>query len=138
MFTGFRQQVSKFSNNRRYLWIATVEGIPATIMGTLLGGPFMTGYLLFLGASSGQIGFVFAVTTFVNVVQIWMAYQIQTIKNRKLIYVVFASLHRILWAATGLIPIVMDKEWWVLTYIILFTMAFLAQLGRCSCMVNLD
>jgi MFS family permease len=127
MFTAFRQQVSKFSNNRRYLWIATVEGVPATIMGTLLGGPFMTGYLLFLGASSGQIGFVFAVTTFVNIVQIWMAYQIQTIKNRKLIYVVFASLHRILWAATGLIPLVMDKEWWVLSFIVLFTSAFLVN-----------
>jgi MFS family permease len=127
MIKSMRQQVQKFSNNRKYLWVATVEGVPAIIMGTLLGGPFMTGYLLFLGASSGQIGFVFAVTTFVNIMQIWMAYLIQRIKNRKWTFVIFASLHRILWAATGLIPLVLDKEWWVIAFIVLFTLAFLAN-----------
>jgi MFS family permease len=127
MIKSIRQQVQKFSNNRKYLWVATVEGVPAIIMGTLLGGPFMTGYLLFLGASTGQIGFVFAVTTFVNIMQIWMAYLIQRIKNRKWTFVIFASLHRILWAATGLIPLVLDKEWWVIAFIVLFTSAFLAN-----------
>jgi MFS family permease len=127
MITAIRQQVRKFSSNRKYLWVATVEGVPATIMMTLLGGPFMTGYLLFLGASSGQIGFVFAVTTFVNIVQIWMAYLIQKIRNRKWTFVLYASLHRILWASTGLIPIVLNKEWWVIAFIVLFTTAFLAN-----------
>jgi MFS family permease len=127
MIKSMRKQVLKFSNNRKYLWVATVEGVPAIIMMTLLGGPFMTGYLLFLGASSGQIGFVFAVTTFVNIMQIWMAYLIQRIKNRKWTFVIFASLHRILWAATGLIPLLLDKEWWVIAFILLFTAAFLAN-----------
>jgi MFS family permease len=127
MIKSIRQQVQKFSNNRKYLWVATVEGVPAIIMMTLLGGPFMTGYLLFLGASSGQIGFVFAITTFVNIMQIWMAYQIQKIRNRKWTFVIFASLHRILWAATGLIPLILDKEWWVIAFIILFTSAFLVN-----------
>jgi MFS family permease len=127
MITAIRQQVSKFSDNRKYLWVATVEGVPAMIMMTLLGGPFMTGYLLFLGASSGQIGFVFAITTFVNIMQIWMAYLIQKIKNRKWTFFLYASLHRILWASTGLIPIVLSKEWWVIAFIVLFTTAFLAN-----------
>jgi MFS family permease len=127
MIKSMRQRVQKFSNNRKYLWAATVEGVPAIIMMTLLGGPFMTGYLLFLGASSGQIGFVIAITTFVNILQIWMAYLIQKIRNRKWTFIFFASLHRILWAATGLIPLLLDKEWWVIAFIVLFTLAFLAN-----------
>jgi MFS family permease len=54
-----------------------------------------------------------------------MAYLIQRIKNRKWTFVIFGSLHRILWALTGLIPLVMAKEWWVFTFIVLFTSAFL-------------
>ncbi|MCP1424482.1 hypothetical protein J3D43_002998 [Paenibacillus xylanexedens] len=36
----------------------------------MLGGPFLTGFLLYLGAGSRHIGFVLAITTFVNIAQI--------------------------------------------------------------------
>jgi MFS family permease len=127
MITAMRQQIRRFSNNRKYLWVATVEGVPASIMLTLLGGPFLTGYLLFLGASSSQIGFVIAITTIVNVLQLWMAFLIQKIKNRKWAFVFTAGLHRVLLALTGLIPLLVAKDWWVTAYIFLYTLAYIAN-----------
>ena len=59
---------------RKHLRIATIEGVPSTIFSTLLGGPFLTGFLLYLGATSSQIGFVIALTTLVNVAQVIIAF----------------------------------------------------------------
>ncbi|UJF34408.1 MFS transporter [Paenibacillus hexagrammi] len=117
----------KISPNRRHLWVATFEGFPAVIIFQLLGGPFLTGYLLFLGATSQEIGFVLAVTTVVNVVQIAMAVLMQRFRNRKLMLLVFGSLHRLLWPAVGLIPFLFPKELWVLMYIVLYTTAHMCN-----------
>ncbi|MEW9699820.1 hypothetical protein [Paenibacillus sp. SI8] len=77
----------KISAQRKYLMVATLEGFPAVIILQLLGGPFLTGYLLYLGATSTEIGFVLAITTVVNVVQILMAIVMQKFSNRKLMLV---------------------------------------------------
>jgi MFS family permease len=53
----FLKQRKKISPNRRSLLAATFEGFPACVLMQLLGGPFLTGYLLYLGASAQQIGF---------------------------------------------------------------------------------
>jgi MFS family permease len=123
----FRLPRKKMSPNRKYLLAATFEGIPAVILTQLLSGPFLTGYLLFLGASSGEIGFVLAITTVVNISQILMAVLMQKFRNRKRIIVIFGSLHRIGWASVGLIPMFFDKEWWVIIYMILYSTAFLSN-----------
>lgn len=62
------------SIQRKNLRIATMEGVPAVMFQTLLGGQFLTGYLLYLGADSSQLGFVLAITTFVNIAQLFAAF----------------------------------------------------------------
>ncbi|MUG23859.1 MFS transporter [Paenibacillus macerans] len=114
----------KTSKQRRNLTIATWEGVPSTIFQTLLGGQFLTGYLLYLGASSGQIGFVLAITTFVNIAQIAVAYLIQRLASRKWALVLFIALHRILWGCTGLVPFLFPQPYWVAAFIVFYVIAF--------------
>ncbi|AZK47866.1 MFS transporter [Paenibacillus lentus] len=115
----------KTSLQRRNLAIATWEGVPSVIFHTLLGGQFLTGYLLYLGATSGQLGFVLAITTFVNIAQIAVAFLIQRLTSRKWALVLFISLHRILWAFTGLVPFLFPQQYWVSAFIAFYVAAFL-------------
>ncbi len=92
-----QQHQRKASVQRKNLRIATMEGVPAVMFQTLLGGQFLTGYLLYLGASSSQLGFVLAITTFVNIAQLFAAFLIQRLKSRKWTLVLFVAFHRILW-----------------------------------------
>ncbi len=123
-FAGKRR---KGSTQRINLSIATWEGVPAIILQTLLGGPFLTGFLLYLGAGSRHIGFVLAITTFVNIAQIGAAFWMQRIRSRKRMLLLFVGVHRILWSATGLIPFLFPKEWWVGVYIGMYTVAFISN-----------
>lgn len=115
----------KVSPNRRNLALATWEGVPSTIFQIIIGGQFLTGFLLYLGATSGQIGFVIAITTFVNIAQIAVAFFIQRLKSRKWALVLFGALQRILWGSTGIVPFVFPKEYWVTTFIGFYVSAFM-------------
>jgi MFS family permease len=119
----------KLSENRKHLVVATFEGFPAIILMQLLGGPFLTGYLLYLGANSQQVGLVLAVTTLVNVAQIGMALLMQRIRNRRLTLLLLGGIHRVVWASTGLIPFLFERSWWVPVFIVLYTLAFLSNAG---------
>lgn len=119
----------KPSEQRKYLWVATLEGFPAIILIQLLGGPFLTGYLLHLGASSKQVGFVLAVTTLVNVTQIGMALVMQKFRNRRILLLMLGGAHRIFWTLTGIVPFLAPQEWWVPLYTIFYTVAFLSNAG---------
>lgn len=115
----------KNSETRKGLRVLVFEGMVATVVLQLLAGPFQTGYLLHLGASSSQVGLVLAITTFVNMLQIFAAFWMQkSMTNRKLWLTVFGALHRYLWAACGLIPFLLPQMWWVSAYIVLYTSAF--------------
>ncbi|NGZ77408.1 MFS transporter [Saccharibacillus alkalitolerans] len=117
----------KFSVQRRQLRIATAEGIPAIVFQTLLAGPFLTGFLLYLGASASQVGFVLAITTFVNIAQVAVAFLIQRLEKRKRIFVTFGIVQRLIWGATGLVPFLFDPSHWVTAFVVLYVAAFLAN-----------
>ncbi|MGG1556113.1 MFS transporter [Paenibacillus ferrarius] len=117
----------KSSSYRSGMRVAVLEGFPAVIIFQLLGGPFLTGYLLNLGATSTEIGFVLAITTIVNIVQIGMAVVMQKFTNRKRMLLIFGSSHRILWASVGLIPFLFPEKMWVFMYIVLYTAAHLGN-----------
>lgn len=117
----------KLSSQRKNLYIATTEGISTSLFQALLGGPFLTGYLLYLGADSSVIGFVLSITTLFNIVQIFIAFLVQKLQARKWTLVIFIALQRTLWGATGLIPFVLSKEWWVPVFIVLYASAFLSN-----------
>ncbi|MEK5468244.1 MFS transporter [Paenibacillus sp. FSL R7-0210] len=121
------KDLRKASVHRKNLQIATFEGIPSTIFQVLLQGQFLTGFLLYLGASSSQIGFVLALTTLVNVAQIGVAFLIQRLPSRKWALVTFIGLHRLLWGSTGLVPFIFPQEHWVTAFIVLYTIAFIAN-----------
>lgn len=119
----------KFSDSRKYLWIGTLEGANAVVTLTLLGGPFLTGYLLYLGATSSQIGLILSITTFVNVLQIGIAYLLQRVRSPKWAMLGLVAVHRLAWTATGLIPFLFDKSMWVAAYAVMYTVAFIANAG---------
>lgn len=121
------KRIRKASVHRNNLRIATIEGIPSTVFQVLLQGQFLTGFLLYLGASSSQIGFVLALTTLVNIAQIGVAFLIQKLPSRKWAMVIFTGLHRLLWGSTGLVPFLFPKEHWVTAFIILYTTAFISS-----------
>ncbi|PYI53180.1 MFS transporter [Paenibacillus flagellatus] len=106
---------------------ATFEGIPAIILFQLLGGPFLTGYLLYLGASSFQIGIVLAIPSMANMLQIVGALLIQRFTNRKLAFALLCGLHRILWVLTGAVPFVFPREFGVAAYIAVCVLGFVGQ-----------
>ncbi|WP_138496350.1 MFS transporter [Paenibacillus pinistramenti] len=111
---------SKPSIHRNNLSIASWEGLPSVIFQTLLGGQFLTGFLLYLGATSGELGFVLAITTFVNIAQIAVAFLIQRLRSRRRPLIIFIILHRTLWGTTGLVPFLFPKEYWVPAFIVLY------------------
>lgn len=117
----------KASIHRKNLRIATFEGIPATIFQVLLQGQFLTGFLLYLGATSSQIGFVLALTTLVNIAQIGVAFLIQKLPSRKWAMVTFIGLQRVLWGSTGLVPFIFPHQYWVIAFIGLYTTAFIVN-----------
>lgn len=82
---------------------------------------------MFLGAESSEVGFVLAVTTLFNVLQILVAYLIQRLQYRKKAMIVFVFVHRILWGATGVIPFIFPERWWIPVFMVLYMAAFIAN-----------
>jgi MFS family permease len=112
------------SENRKGLRIMLLEGIPANIIGSLLGGPLQTAFLLYLGFTSAQIGIVLAIPSFTLLIQIVVAFAMQKWRNRRFFVLLFGVGHRILWVATGLIPLLSPHAAWVPLYILLFLFSF--------------
>ncbi len=118
------------SLTRKAMYASTYEGMTALIVMNTLGGPFLTGYLLLLGANSQQIGFVLAIQPLANTLQIVAAFVMQKLNNRKLALTVLGGLHRALWVATGLIPLLLPQTWWIASYIALYSLSFVLASGN--------
>lgn len=103
-----------------------IEGIPANILAYLLGGPLQTAFLLYLGFTSEQIGFVLAIPYLALLVQLFIAFAMQRWQNRRFYVTLFGVGHRILWVATGLIPLLAPKAAWVPLYIALYLLSYIS------------
>ena len=88
----------------RALTCSVVEGALATVMGTLLGGVFLTAFALHLGASRVQIGLLAASTSLAQVAQLGGALLIERIGRRKAICMVSSWASRLMWVAILLVP----------------------------------
>lgn len=109
------------SARRKGLRVAVYEGIPSAVFSQLLSGPFLTAYLLYLGASTQQIGIVLAIPALANLLQVFGAVLLQRFENRRLVYIVLGSMHRGFGVLTGAVPFLFPQELWVAVYIGTFT-----------------
>lgn len=129
LFKGFKRAIAvrdSETENRRSLRIALIEGIPASIIGNLLGGPLQTVYLTYLGFSAFHIGLVLAVPPFALLVQIFIAFAMQKWQNRRLFMTFYGILHRIFWVGTGLVPLTFTEDAWIPIYLSLWLLAMVA------------
>jgi len=114
------------SASRKGLRMSIVEGIPASILGNLLGGPLQTVYLAYLGFSAFHIGLVLAIPPFALLVQILIAFAMQSWQNRRFYVALFGIVHRTLWVGTGLIPLIFGQDAWVPVYISVWLVCMVA------------
>ncbi len=127
---GFRRALAvrrSESEGRRGLRVSLVEGIPASIIGNLLGGPLQTVYLTYLSFSALQIGIVMAIPSFALLVQVFIAFAMQKWRNRRRLVAAFATTHRALWVATGLVPLAFPEDSWVPLYIALWLLSMICN-----------
>lgn len=115
----------RVSASRRSLGIMLIEGIPASILGHLIGGPLQVVYLTYLGFSAFYIGIVLAIPSFALLIQIVIAIAMQHWRNRRPLLVLFGVAHRLIWVCTGLVPLLFPPALWVPVYISLWLMVTL-------------
>lgn len=113
------------TNYRLWLQTSVIEGIPAAVLANILGGPILTAYLLYLNASSTVVGLVFAIQSLSNIVQVFAAFFMQRMENRKFWMALTGVLHRSSWVLTGLIPILLPEPARVPAFVALFTFSFI-------------
>jgi len=118
------------SESRKGLRISIVEGIPASILANLLGGPLQTVYLTYLGFTAFHVGLVLAIPPFALLVQILIAFAMQSWPNRRFYVALFGIFHRVIWVGTGLIPLLFPEDAWIPVYIALWLVCMVgAQAG---------
>jgi len=109
------------SLQRKSLKNAHYEAFISTVFANLLQGPYLTGYLLYLGATAGQIGLIMSIPLVMNAVVIASAYFMEKYPNRYRISFIGYSIHRFLLSACGLIPFVFPQEWWIPVFLIMYS-----------------
>ncbi|MCE5168559.1 MFS transporter [Paenibacillus profundus] len=62
---------------------------------------------------------------------------LQHVRSPKWTMVGLVAIHRLMWTATGLIPFLFDKSVWVTAFIVMYTIAFLANAGAGIIWTNL-
>jgi len=85
---------------------SVAEGALATVMGSLLGGIFLTAFALRLGATRLQIGILSALPTLANAAQFAGAYLVASSGRSKQVCLVATWIARLLWIPAVLIPLV--------------------------------
>ncbi len=99
---------------------SVAEGALATVMGTLLGGVFLTGFALELGASRLQIGIMAALPTLGHAAQFAGASILNRTGRSKQLCMLATWASRLLWLPILLVPFLfhdLPKEtqaWWVI------------------------
>ncbi|WP_165822384.1 MFS transporter [Paenibacillus montanisoli] len=122
----FGEVKSRMPNKKRSVFRegmvnAHYEAVSSTIFMNLIAGPYLTGYLLFLGADASQLGLILSIPLLANaIVVILSAYLMEYYPNRYRTTLISILFHRIFLLGTGLIPFVWPKADWVPVFIVLF------------------
>ena len=89
----------------RSLHYSIVEGTYSTVMGSLTGGVFLTGFALSLGAGNFEIGLLAAIPALASFIQIPASYFVEQSGKRRKISLRAAVIARSLWIPIALLPI---------------------------------
>ncbi|MFW6306152.1 MAG: MFS transporter [Bacillota bacterium] len=89
--------------------ISIVEGAFTSMMGTLIGGVFLTGYAISLGVNYFAIGLLASLPLLSNIVQIFGSYLIDKLDNNRRFCIISIILHRIIWLMIIISPTVLLK-----------------------------
>jgi hypothetical protein len=103
----------------RAMNLSVAEGALATVMGTLAGGVFLTGFALSMGATGLQIGVLAALPVLANFAQIAGACWIEWTGERKRFCLWTSLVSRLLWLPLLLVPMLLPDDaaghrvWWM-------------------------
>ena len=92
---------------RTDLTLSVREGAINTVFATLVGGTFLVGFALELGATSTQIGILSALPPLLNLVQILGSYFVTKAGSSKRVCVLSAALYRLVWLVITLLPLLL-------------------------------
>lgn len=107
----------------RAMKLSVAEGGLATVMGSLIGGVFLTGFALAMGANQLQIGILAALPVFANLAQLLGAVIIERTGRSKPLCVATSLASRLLWLPAVLVPLWIfparngDAVWWMIVAI---------------------
>ena len=87
-----------------------LEGSIGTVMGTLIGGTFLIGFALTLGADDFVIGLLASLPLAANLIQIAGSYIIGRVGSRKRVCVIYLFLHRLMWSFIVLLPLFVFRD----------------------------
>ncbi|MFP4662647.1 MAG: MFS transporter [Halanaerobiales bacterium] len=114
---------------KRDMKMSTLEGAFTTLMGTLIGGAFLTGFAISLGADSFIIGILASLPLLANTVQIFGSYLIDRMGDTREVCIRYVLLHRIFWLLIIFSPFLLlrleltDLRIW--TFVVLLAVASL-------------
>lgn len=107
----------EYASSRRWF---TLDGITANIIGSLVGGSILAGYLAALGVSESLNGIIAAIPLLLQSLQAVGAVLSERMQSRKMFVCVSAIIHRLCFALMFLAPVVTSKPViriiWVVTF----------------------
>ncbi len=95
---------------KKNLKLSVLEGAFGTVMGTFIGGVFLTGFALLLGANDMIIGLLAALPAFANLIQIVGSYIISKVGSSKRVCIVTILLHRLTWGIVTGLPFILFTD----------------------------
>lgn len=90
--------------------LSVLEGSLSTVMGTFIGGAFLIGYALTLGADDFEIGLLASLPLLANLIQIIGSIIIAKAGSRKKVCVLFLFFHRLMWTFIAVLPLFVFRD----------------------------
>ena len=90
---------------KRDVKLSVAEASVSTVMGTFIGGAFLIGFALTLGAGDLEVGLLASLPLLANLIQIAGSYIVARAGSRKRVCVTYLFLHRLMWAFVAALPL---------------------------------
>ena len=95
---------------KRDVNLSVTEASVSTVMGTFIGGAFLIGFALTLGAGDLEIGLLASLPLLANLIQVAGSFIVARAGSRKKVCVTYLFLHRLTWAFVATLPLFVFRE----------------------------